>query len=418
MTSGRPPRHLLMVMPYHQLVRKAVEAGFRVWSVWDPALREKSYLDEVERHSEELLTADFGDHAALRGVVAEAARRYGIDAVLHLGGEDTMLPVAEEAEALGLAVNPASAVRSLNDKAATRALLNTAGVSVVRAREVTDAAQAADALAEFTLPVIIKPTRLAGSRGIALIRDPADLLEWNARVERDGHRGPYLVEEYLEGPEFSVETLSAGCVHHIVGITAKRTGGAPYFVESGHIHPAPLSAADAEALRATVLELLDLAGYAFGPAHTEVVLTSRGPRVVESQARLGGDRIPLLVDVASGFDIEAGIFRALAGEPLAPPTPVRTAAIGFFQLPPGTVEAAEGTEDIARLPHVHALHFPWRAGDTLPATVSSATRHGYAVVDGATPDEAAERLAEVERLVRSTLRTSAPSAPRTEGSLT
>ncbi|MFF9347186.1 ATP-grasp domain-containing protein [Streptomyces sp. NPDC014734] len=420
MTSASAPRRLLMVMPYHQLVRKAVRAGFRVWSVWDPALRERAYLDQVAEHSEELILTDFGDRAALSALIADTARGHGIDLVLHLGSEDTMVPVAETAEALGLAPNPARAVRGLNDKAALRRLLNGAGLSVVRAREVADPAQAADVLDDFTLPVVVKPTRLAGSRGIALIRRPDDLLEWSARVERDGHRGPYVVEEYLEGPEYSVETLSAGGVHHVIGITAKETGGAPYFVESGHVFPAPLPEADAAALRDLAVSVLDLAGYRFGPAHTEVILTPDGPRVVESQARLGGDRIPLLVEVAAGFDIEAWVFRALAGEPLTAPVPGRTAAIGFFGFPAGVLDTVSGVAEAAALPHVHALHLPWSAGDELPPTVSSATRHGYVVVDGATPEQAAARVAAVRDGIRTAVRgttAEVPPALAPEGSL-
>ncbi|WP_405977156.1 ATP-grasp domain-containing protein [Streptomyces sp. NBC_00158] len=402
MTPPREPGRILMVMPYEQLVRKAVEAGFEVWSIWDPALRTPEYLDKVAAHSRELALVDFGDEEALRALVAEKAREHDVRYVLHLGSEATMAPVLAEAEALGLSPNTAESVRLLNDKHAMRGLLNARGVSAVRARRAETLGEVEPLLAEFGLPAVVKPTNTAGSRGIALVRTPADLGEWTERVKAGGFEGPFIIEDYLEGPEFSVETLTAGGTHHVVGITAKQTTGAPGFVETGHVHPAPLDPADAAAIRDTVTALLDLAGYAFGPAHTEVILTPAGPRIVESQARLGGDRIPLLVEVATGYDIEAAIFRGLAGEDVTAPAPHRYAAIGFFRLPAGRLESVEGLDELRARDHVHGVHFPYAPGDVLPRTTDSATRHGYAVVDAATPAEAAERITAAHTALRTT----------------
>ncbi|WP_331739360.1 ATP-grasp domain-containing protein (plasmid) [Streptomyces sp. NBC_00637] len=399
MTHGVPNKRLLMVMPYSQFVRKAAQAGFEVWAVWDPSLREKSYLDSVAEHARELLTVDFGDERALRALIASTVRTHDIGTVLHLGAESSMGPVVAEAERLGLSPNPAAAVHRLNDKAALRALLAEHGISPVRSELAPTVEAVAAAVGRLPLPVVVKPTRLSGSRGIALIRDADDLGEWTERVAAAGHAGPYLVEEYLRGPEFSVETLSAKGTHHVVGVTAKRTTGAPLFVETSHIHPAPLAPADDEAVRTLVTRLLDAAGLVFGPAHTEVILTGRGPRIVESQTRLGGDRIPQLIETATGYDIEAEIFRALAGADVEPAAALHTAAVGFFLLPPGRLESVRGLDTVRTLPYVHTLHFPFAPGDELPPTTDSATRHGYVVVDAQSPAEADERLARVRSLL-------------------
>ncbi|NBE49971.1 ATP-grasp domain-containing protein [Streptomyces boluensis] len=404
MTHPRTPRRLLMVMPYHQLVRKAVAAGFEVWSIWDPSLQTDAYLDEVERHSEELLLVDFSNTYALRALIAATARTHAIDTVLHLGSEDSMGPAVEEAEALGLAPNPAETVRRINDKAALRELLNAGGLSVVRSQEVASVDAVVRAAPDFPVPFVVKPARSSGSRGIALVLDAEDLDEWVVRVRRAGLRGPFVLEEYLRGPEFSVETLTVDGVHHVVGITAKQHTGAPGFVETGHVFPARISPDAETAVRATVIGLLDLAGYRFGPAHTEVILTSRGPRIVESQTRLGGDRIPALVELASGFDLEAAVFRALAGEAIEVPKAHRAASIGFFQLPPGHVESISGLDELRAQPHVHALHFPYRPGSVLPPVTDSASRHGFVVVDAESPGQAVRRIAAAREAVRVVVR--------------
>ncbi|MEU2282445.1 ATP-grasp domain-containing protein [Streptomyces sp. NPDC013178] len=399
MTHGVPNKRLLMVMPYSQFVRKAVQAGFEVWAIWDPSLREQAYLDSVAEHARELLPADFSDEPALRALIASTVRAHDIGTVVHLGAESSMGPAVAEAEALGLSPNPATAVHRLNDKAALRALLGEHGISPVRSELAPTVEAVAAAVGRLPLPVVVKPTRLSGSRGIALIRDAADLDEWTGRVAAAGHAGPYLVEEYLQGPEFSVETLSANGTHHVIGITAKRTTGAPLFVETSHVHPAAVAPADSAAIRTLVIRLLDAAGLVFGPAHTEVILTERGPRIVESQTRLGGDRIPQLIETATGYDIEAEIFHALAGADIEPPTALHTASVGFFLLPPGRLESVRGLDAIRSLPYVHTLHFPFVPGDELPPTTDSATRHGYVVVDAQSPAEADERIARVRSLL-------------------
>lgn len=415
--GGVSDMRLLMVMPYSQFVRKAVAAGFEVWAVWDPSLREQAYLDEVAEHARELLLTDFTDEAGLRALISSTVRAHGIGTVLHLGAEQSMPPVLAEAEKLGVSPNPAEAVHRLNDKAAMRSLLAEHGLSYVRSLEVPTADAVGAAVARLPSPVVVKPVRSSGSRGIGLIRDAADLQGWSRRVEQARLAGPFIVEEYLQGTEFSVETISQGGEHHVIGITAKRTTGAPGFVEVSHVHPAPLGRLEQSAIEAVVTGLLDLAGYRFGPAHTEVILTADGPRIVESQARLGGDRIPLLIETATGYDIEAAVFAALAGRPVRPPAPHRSAAVDFFLLAAGRLETVHGLDEIRGLPYVRALHFPFGPGDELPRTVDSATRHGYAVVEADSPAEAARRVTHVRALLRTDIRETAPVPVLSKGSL-
>ncbi|MFE9255792.1 ATP-grasp domain-containing protein [Streptomyces sp. NPDC006879] len=390
---------ILMVMPYRQLVEKAVAAGFEVWSIWDPTQQSAAYLRDVAAHSVELLLADFDDERALRRLVRETAVAKDVARVLHLGKEATMLAVAEEAHALGLAPNPPDAVRRLNDKAALRGLLAEHDLSPVRTAVVDGPRQVPEVLDGFGFPAVVKPTRLQGSSGVRLVRGPAELDSWAQEVDALGYTGPVLVEEYLRGAEYSVETLSAEGRHQVIGITAKQTTDAPLFIETGQLFPAPLPADTAAAAAGLVCALLDAAGHRFGPAHTELILTAQGPRIVESQARLGGDRIPHLIRIATGFDIEAAVFELLAGRTVEPGPAARVGAISFFQLEPGTVSRVEGLDAIRALPHVHDLHFPHRVGEVLPHTVNSGSRHGFVVLEAAD----AVRAAELARTARSQL---------------
>lgn len=395
------PPSLVLVTPFRQYASKAKQEGFTVCSIWDPNLESPDYLRVVAERSDELILTDFTDRAGLRAVIRDAALRLDARFVHHAGREDTMLLAYEVAAELGKAANPPGAVRLLNDKLAMRALLARHGVSAVRYACAPSWREAAALLDSFELPVVVKPTSLAGSRGVLLLRRPDQLTGWGRLLDGYGYRGPVLVEEYLRGPEFSVETISAGGVHHVVGVTGKELGPPPLFVETGHVHPAPAAADRHAAMGELTVRLLDLAGYRNGPAHTEVIWTAAGPRIVESQARVGGDRIFRLVELATGVDIERAMFTVLAGrEPDLAPRRHRVARIGYFGFRPGVLESVTGVERARGLPHVADLHFPFAPGEVLPAVLDSKSRHGYAIVSGETHEEAARHLAAVRDLVR------------------
>ncbi|MCG5216042.1 ATP-grasp domain-containing protein [Streptosporangium soli] len=118
------------------------------------------------------------------------------------------------------------------------------------------------------------------------------------------------VEEFLRGPAYSVETLTVEGRHHVAGIWGKT---APLdLAENLRSLPGPGRAAITDLVTA----FLDATGYRFGPAHTEVILTGDGPLMVESQARLGDARVLATIESVTGLDMEAALFRTMAGRPL------------------------------------------------------------------------------------------------------
>ncbi|MFF1295576.1 MULTISPECIES: ATP-grasp domain-containing protein [unclassified Streptomyces] len=386
---------LLMVMPYRQFVRKAQDEGFWVGAIWDPRLETPEYLDDVRALADVFVTADFRDEELLRRTIREVAKEHRASVIYHIGREETMAAAYEVAEELRVEVNPAEAVRFLTDKHAMRDLLAARGLSPVSFEAVATRREVPDAVRRIGRPAVVKPTALAGSRGVFLWQEEADLAVWTALVEQYDYDGPFLVEEYLRGPEYSVETLSRDGEHRIVGITEKLLGAPPLFVEAGHVHPAPLPPERRQAVEDLTTELLTACGYRFGPAHTEVIWTEAGPRVVESQARLGGDRIPRLIQLATGLDIEQAIFAGLAGTPAGPAEATATALVRFFAFPSGHVDEIRGLEKAAGLAYVDELSLKLHPGDTVTEVRDSKSRHGHVIVSGASPDEARRRCAEV-----------------------
>ncbi|GLX53316.1 hypothetical protein Shyhy01_62660 [Streptomyces hygroscopicus subsp. hygroscopicus] len=129
-------------------------------------------------------------------------------------------------------------------------------------------------------------------------------------------------------PRLTVETLTVHGMHQTVGITAR--------TRYGLLSPAPLTEDTAAEVRAVVTALLDLTGYQYGPAHTGVTLTRRGPVITGCRAGLADDPIPELLRTAGGFDLAAGAVRVLAGKLVEAVRPERFAAAVESSRPPGS----------------------------------------------------------------------------------
>ncbi|MFJ8715510.1 acetyl-CoA carboxylase biotin carboxylase subunit family protein [Streptomyces violaceus] len=230
--------------------------------------------------------------------------------------EDGLESAAAATTALGLPGTGLDTVRVLQDKPAFRELLADRGIEGVAARLGHDEADIRAFVAEFG-PTVIKPRYGSGSLGVRLVHGPdavSEVADWAA--EFGLHR--FVMEEYLRGPEFSVEAFSFAGEHVVVAYTAKEKLDS--FVEVGHVQPADLDADATARIESLVTRMLVAVGIEDGPSHTEVILTPDGPRLVESHNRRGGDRIADLVDEVYGTDIDALAFLWYAGRtgPITP----------------------------------------------------------------------------------------------------
>lgn len=248
--------------------------------------------------------------------------------------------VALTAEQLGLPGAAPATVQVANSKHLMREAMRRAGLPGPLFATVKTWPEATTEAKRIGYRLIAKPVDLCASQLVRLVRDEAELerafneicaLEHNARGQC---RSPLvLLESFLSGPEVSVETVTFEGRTEVVGITDKSLVGFPYFVESGHMFPAPLAAGDAPAVAELAVQALTAVGYDHGVAHVEIKLTDAGPRVVEINTRVGGNWISELVrQVQERNPLDAMVSLAL-GQPwqqVAADTGVRSAAIQFL----------------------------------------------------------------------------------------
>lgn len=220
--------------------------------------------------------------------------------------------------ALGLATHTPQTVRAVHDKRVMRQVLADAGVEHVTTVTVDSAALLDKWIRERPGRWIVKPLDGSGSAGVSVVADVAEAQAAYQRCVSSAHTGrsgaaEVLVEEYLSGPQVSVETFSEAGEHCVVAVTRKFSDPVT-LVELGHVVPAGLPAEATDAAGRHTLRVLDALGVRDGVGHTELVLTTDGPRVIETHLRLAGDEIPYLVRDATGVDLVRCVVRQTLGE--------------------------------------------------------------------------------------------------------
>ncbi|MEV7597048.1 ATP-grasp domain-containing protein [Kitasatospora sp. NPDC089797] len=281
---------------------------------------DRTVPDRVRQEADEVLVVDTNDEEALFLAAASAHGASPFAGVL--AGFEFYVPVAARLAArLGLPGLPVDTVEGVRDKAVMRAATAAAGLRVPRFAEVSTEAQVAQAAARVGFPCVLKPVDSAGSVHVTRADDVDHLLAAYRELAADdrpdmGRRteGRALVEEYLDGPELSVE----GCVGAdgrtvVVAVTHKVLGPEPSFVEIGHVVRADLPPATRRAVEDYVGEVVDALRVTVGPFHCELRLVAGEPVLIELAARLGGDRIPDLVEAATGVRLPELAVAALTG---------------------------------------------------------------------------------------------------------
>jgi hypothetical protein len=251
-----------------------------------------------------------------------------------------VIPTARVADRLGLPGFSADGAERCRDKHRSRMALAAAGLRQPRFGLARAAAEATQIARSFGFPVIVKPCGMAASIGVVRVDHPAEVAGAFTAAERASRSGPpayegrALVEELVEGPEISVDGAVSGGEYQPFCLARKQSGFHPSFEETGHIVDAadPLLA-DPELAR-VLADAHRALGLRDGITHAELRLSPRGPVVIEVNARLGGDLIPYLGQLATGVDpgwVAAEV--ALGNRPRIEPTRREIAGIRFLYPP-------------------------------------------------------------------------------------
>ncbi|GIF16721.1 ATP-grasp domain-containing protein [Actinoplanes teichomyceticus] len=394
---------LLVVGGVDATVAAAKELGLRVLLLQHPTKiteRQRALADVT-------VVGDYTDWAYAEPVVRDLHRQWRIDRVVSL--TEPGLEIAGRVnDLLGLGGTGYAAARRLRDKLAMRQHLAGRDAAAVAAAPVHDPRDLVTFGARHGYPYVVKPTTATASIGVFRVDGPGD----HDRVWRQVRRlrgtrtdrvstllvlEDFLMEEYLDGREFSVETFSFAGRHVVVTVTEKLTHPTRP-AELGHVVPARIGEDERARVCAAVTRFLDHIGIADGAGHTEVKLTGQGPRIVEGHNRYGGDAIPELVRAAFGIDLDrlaVGWPFRLVDELPDRPMATRTAAVRALVAPAGRVLSVDGVEEAARQEGVLAVRISARPGDEVRDCHDNWDRLGLVAVQAESAQAALERGARI-----------------------
>lgn len=205
-------------------------------------------------------------------------------------------------EELGLAGNPISITKQCTNKYEMRKVMKKNGVKTPIFLKVnTDFEDKEEIKVKF--PVIVKPTDRSGSRGITKVYNKEELanaIKCSVKVSFDKEA---IIEEFIDGEEYSAECISYHGEHYFLAFTKKYTTGAPNFIETGHMEPAELGDRQ-ESIKQEIFKALSALGIQNGASHTEFKIDKDGNLgIIEIGARMGGDCIGSdLVRLSTGYD--------------------------------------------------------------------------------------------------------------------
>lgn len=326
------------------------------------------------------------------GAVLALARRERAGGLLAPGTDGPVRVAAEVAAALGLPhpLDPPTAARA-TDKLAQRRAFDDAGVP--------QPAWSSDAA---TMPegrrVVVKPAAAQGQRGLEIAVGRGDLAAVVAAAQAASRDGLSLCEEFVEGPELTVNAFIDGGRFVPLTVTDRERALA-FGVATAHLYPSLHPVADAvEVARAACAAL----GVASGPTYTQVLLGPDGPRVMEVAARLGGGHDGELCATALGVDLSAAAVLAALGRPPGPLSPPRNraAVVRFLIAPAGRLVRVEGLDAARALAGVEYACSYRAPGMQLEPLLRGPDRAGFVLASGASRAQAEATARAAEDAIR------------------
>ena len=373
------------------VIKKAKEMGVYVIAAdGDPNAIGLQFADKA-------ICANITDENAM----VKIAKEEKIDGVIHPCSEVSMSVMGRINDELGLSgITREQAIKATN-KHLMREAFKKHGASSPLSILTENSGDAWNKFMEFESDGIIKPTRNSGSRGIAKVERKKEsrksFIRKYEEALKESRDNSVLLEQFIEGPEFSIEIIVWDGKINVLTVTDKKTTGAPHFVELGHNQPSCFPEEIVEELKNVAVAGVKALGVNNCACHAEAKVQNGKAYLMEIGARLGGDFIStVLTPISTGIDmVEAAINCALGKEPdLEPKSEKKGVCIRYFCPKRGKLIKISNT-DILDNPHVYKWETYKEEGDFIPEITSSLSRSGHVIVTEETAQKAidlAEKL--------------------------
>lgn len=333
------------------------------------------------------------------GTVA-VAKKYNVSAIVTAATDKPLVMMARVAKELKLPFYSKETAEWSTDKFQMKQRFLEGGVPCARGRLIHNSEEAQD----LYFPLICKPRDNSGSRGVKLCRDLTELDSCIKEALEVSKLDTVLVEEFIEGREFSIESLHYDGKSEVIQFTEKKTTEFPYNVELGHKQPANLTDDQRNQISDIISKIASCMHFENCPSHTELKINEQGIFIIETSPRLGGDYITsTLTPLSTGINLEDQLLHIALGEKVNTISGRVNKASGvcFFSYPEGEVKAISSEmSEVAKLPHIHDFELKLKVGDHINQITSSLNRYGQFIVDGDTREEVDELIDKYEGIIK------------------
>jgi biotin carboxylase len=347
------------------------------------------------------LALDFAQPEAAIAALARFAAAHPVDAVLALDDSATLL-AARAAAALGLPHNDPGAALAARDKWVMREALRRSGIPVPAYHRYPLTTDPATVAGEIPFPVVVKPQRLSGSRGVIRADDAeAFARAWERTRQillREGESiadGGLLVERYLPGVEVALEGLLTGGELRTLALFDKPDPlEGPFFEETIYVTPSRMPEATQAAISARTAEAAAALGLREGSVHAELRINDEGVWLIEMAGRSIGGLCSTILEFGAGISLEELILRHAVRLPL-PSTERAGAAAGVMMIPipkGGILRGVSGMEESAAVPGVTGVEITAPLNQPLTPLPEGASYLGFIFARGETPPDAERAL--------------------------
>lgn len=334
---------------------------------------------------------DYEGHCAV-------VEKYGIDAIVTAATDKPLVMMARIAEKYGFPFYSVETAQWSTDKFQMKQRFMEGGVPCAKGRLVKSVSEVED----FEYPVIVKPRDNSGSRGVKLCRSKEELEASMSEAFEVSKLDTVLVEEFIEGPEYSIESLHYDGKSEVIQFTEKKTTEFPYNVELGHIQPANISEENQKKIREIVAKIGKALKFENCPSHTELKINDRGIYVIETSPRLGGDYITsTLTPLSTGVNVEDQLLHIALGDKIEiEQRQVQYSGVRFFAFEEGLeIKHVPNAEFVKGWPHVVDFSFGLKGGDKVNRITSSLNRYGQLILQAGNRDAIEEAFDKYESVI-------------------
>lgn len=345
----------------------------------------------------EVIVADIQSNESILKALKSSKYSNNIVALIP-GNEHTLVQAAEVAKIIGVRGMDSNACKRVVSKELARESFKNAGLEGPLFDSASNFETAKEAALKIGLPVIVKPVDGVAGNNVYLVHTEVELTSaLNSIFSADfalmqfKSQKKVLIEEYLEGPEFSVELVLKDGKAIFSEVTEKQNGAPLHFVSTLQVVPTSVNLDQKEDIAEVARLGLIAVGFSDFVAHIEVKLSKRGPIIIEINPRPGGSMISSdLMPLAFGVNFYETLFDYYVNGKLdIKKTKNLGAAAAFFLAErEGKIKSFRGQESLDKNPNIKKWHLRKKIGDVVRPPIEATDRLGYLITAAETSERA------------------------------